>query len=117
MKTAVYIIISMVLCFPTASFADDANDDSKNRDLPVLAFPIRFFQTYLSGADGDRCTMHPSCSTYAVEAFREKGPFMGWIMTCDRLMRCGGDEAKNGNFILKNNKRFVFDPVRNNELK
>jgi putative component of membrane protein insertase Oxa1/YidC/SpoIIIJ protein YidD len=37
--------------------------------------------------------MRPSCSAYSKEAFQTHGFFLGWIMTCDRLMRCGRDET------------------------
>jgi len=66
----------------------------ENQTAPALAAPIHFFRKYLSGADGHRCPMSPSCSGYALQAMRRHGALKGWIMTCDRLMRCGRDELK-----------------------
>lgn len=56
--------------------------------------PIRFFQKVISRADGHRCPMHPSCSHYADQAFKRHGFFKGWVLTCDRLLRCGRDETR-----------------------
>lgn len=53
---------------------------------------IRFFQIFISPADGDRCPMSPSCSQYAVEAIRTYGPWRGLILTSDRLLRCGRED-------------------------
>ncbi len=40
------------------------------------------------------CPMHPGCSAYGLSAVKTHGALMGWIMTCDRLIRCGGDETR-----------------------
>ena len=53
---------------------------------------IRFFQIFISPADGDRCPMSPSCSQYAVEAIRTYGPWRGIVLTSDRLLRCGRED-------------------------
>ena len=82
---------------------------------PVL-YPIKFYRNYISGADGDRCPMYPSCSQYCVEAFKKHGLFFGWIMCSDRLMRCGRDETKLSPPVLINGEKFSFDPVNNNDF-
>ncbi|MFH2063840.1 MAG: membrane protein insertion efficiency factor YidD [Pseudomonadota bacterium] len=79
-------------------------------------FPIRFFRQYLSGADGDRCSMFPSCSKYAMDAIEKHGGITGWIMTCDRLMRCGRDEVSHSPVIEKGHRFFTYDPVENNDF-
>jgi hypothetical protein len=38
-----------------------------------------------------RCPMHPSCSTYSLEAVRQHGALMGTILTADRLLREADD--------------------------
>ena len=34
------------------------------------------------------CKYHPSCSQYAVDAFRELGLVRGGILACWRILRC-----------------------------
>jgi putative membrane protein insertion efficiency factor len=34
------------------------------------------------------CKYHPSCSRYAIDAFREFGLFRGAVLACWRLLRC-----------------------------
>ena len=52
---------------------------------------INFFSEHISPADGDRCMMVPSCSHYAAGAVKKHGALIGWVMACDRLVRCGTD--------------------------
>jgi putative membrane protein insertion efficiency factor len=77
---------------------------------------IRFYGKYISPADGERCAMTPSCSGYAAEAIRKHGPLMGWIMTCDRVVRCGRDEIHLSPSIIKGNTRLTLDPVSANDF-
>ena len=80
----------------------------------LVTMPITLYQTYVSGADGHRCPMSPSCSSYAMEAFKKYGLIRGWIMTCDRLLRCGRDETRLSPSIYMGGKEYIDDPVKNN---
>ena len=75
----------------------------KNHQTPLL---LRFYQEFISPIDGDRCPMTPTCSQYAAQAFKKHGPVMGWIMTCDRLTRCG----------LHKEPALRLDPVADNDF-
>jgi putative membrane protein insertion efficiency factor len=77
---------------------------------------IRFYQTFVSGADGNRCPMYPSCSEYAARALKKHGPVMGWIMTCDRLMRCGRSDARLAPEIRIQDRPRIYDPVSANDF-
>lgn len=79
---------------------------------PILGF----YQEYISPVDGNRCPMHPSCSAYANEAFEKHGLLMGWIMTCDRLVRCGRDETKLSPTITLDSREYTYDPVDANDF-
>jgi putative membrane protein insertion efficiency factor len=46
------------------------------------------------------CKYHPSCSQYAIDAFRELGLARGAVLACWRLLRCN-PWSRGG-----------FDPVR-----
>jgi len=47
----------------------------------------------VSRVDGDRCPMEPTCSAYAIQAIRTHGFIIGYMMACDRIMRCGGNDT------------------------
>lgn len=49
---------------------------------------------HLTAVRAGVCPMKPSCSEYALEAVAKHGEVVGWIMACDRLMRCGRDECR-----------------------
>ncbi|TMB25915.1 MAG: membrane protein insertion efficiency factor YidD [Deltaproteobacteria bacterium] len=60
--------------------------------MRALAFPLLallwLYQRLISPALGPACRYYPSCSQYAVEAIRMRGPFVGPILAIRRLLRC-----------------------------
>ena len=54
----------------------------------LLVLPIRAYQLVLSPLLGPTCRFYPSCSAYAVEAIRVRGPVVGPLLTVRRLARC-----------------------------
>lgn len=70
----------------------------------------------ISRADGDRCPMAPTCSAYSVQAIQQHGLLKGWVMTCDRLMRCGRDELRLSDRVLINGRIRCYDPVDQNDF-
>ncbi len=60
--------------------------------------------------------MYPSCSQYSVECFEKHGFFIGWMLTCDRLYRCGRDELRLSPRIIINGQKKSYDPVENNDF-
>ena len=77
---------------------------------------IKFYQEHISVVDGNRCPMHPSCSAYASQAIEKHGLLLGWVMACDRLVRCGRDEVNISMKIIVNNQKLVNDPVDANDF-
>ncbi len=49
---------------------------------------IRFYQLFLSPLFPRTCRFHPSCSQYAIEAIRLRGPFRGLLLAIRRILRC-----------------------------
>ncbi len=50
---------------------------------------IRFYQTHLSRLKGQpTCRFTPTCSSYALQAFKKRGFFVGFLLTCGRIFRC-----------------------------
>lgn len=73
-------------------------------------WPVRFYQTQIGPAIGQRCSMHPSCSAYCAEALRRYG-WIGIPMTTDRLVR----ETDHVNYRLQpvwiNGEERYYNPV------
>lgn len=58
-------------------------------EYQVLASSLfLFYKSFISSQDGNRCSFHPSCSTYALQIIKKKGWFLGAMATFDRLTRC-----------------------------
>jgi putative component of membrane protein insertase Oxa1/YidC/SpoIIIJ protein YidD len=81
-----------------------------------LSFMVQAYRTHISPIDGKHCPMYPSCSAYSVESFKKHGFLMGWMMTCDRLYRCGRDELRLSPEIRVNGEIRTYDPVENNDF-
>lgn len=111
-RIVLFLILSMAC---NITFAQENRIDKGSTDSGIL-FPIRLFRNVLSGADGDRCPMYPSCSQYCISAARKHGFIKGWIMSCDRLLRCGRDEIKRSDAILLNGEKRCYDPVSHNDF-
>ena len=60
--------------------------------------------------------MHPSCSGYARQAITKHGAALGWVMACDRLMRCGRDEVNLSPPVYEAGVSYCRDPVENNDF-
>jgi len=58
------------------------------RVTAAAVFLVRQYQRRLSPLLGARCKYHPSCSQYALDAFRELGFVRGLLLAAWRLLRC-----------------------------
>ncbi len=58
----------------------------------IAIFPfvilIKFYQVCISPLKPATCRFTPTCSQYAVEAFRKYGPFKGFWLAAKRILRC-----------------------------
>jgi putative membrane protein insertion efficiency factor len=54
----------------------------------LVMAPVRLYQRVISPALPRRCKYEPTCSAYAVEAFRTHGVVRGSILAMWRLVRC-----------------------------
>lgn len=57
----------------------------------VTSGGIKLYQKLISPARGSSCPMHPHCSEYSHLVFRNRNPLQAYLMTADRLLRCGHD--------------------------
>ena len=60
--------------------------------------------------------MYPSCSEYALYAIDKHGALIGWIMTIDRLMRCGRDDIYLSPEIMVKGQWKIYDTVEQNDF-
>ncbi|HOZ84803.1 MAG TPA: membrane protein insertion efficiency factor YidD [Niabella sp.] len=60
--------------------------------LKLLSLPfiliIRFYQLVISPWMGPKCRYTPTCSQYALEAFKRYGLFKGFWLSVKRISRC-----------------------------
>jgi len=114
-----YLYLTFIICLLAATALAGPLQpglETQEEAIPVMAAPIRFFQKFLSGADGDRCPMTPSCSSYAIQAMQRHGAVKGWVMAADRLIRCGHDELTLSPSVMTRNGARCKDPVDNNDF-
>jgi len=60
--------------------------------LQILSYPfillIKFYQYVISPILGPKCRFTPTCSNYALQAFKKYGLFKGFWLTIKRIGRC-----------------------------
>lgn len=72
---------------------------------------IKFYKRFISPLFPSVCKYHPTCSTYAYQAYEKHGFFKGTILASWRLMRCnpwsmgGIDEVPDEFHIFKRIKK------------
>lgn len=58
----------------------------------ILSFPfivlIKIYQWVISPMLGPKCRYTPTCSQYALEAFKKHGPLKGFWLALKRIGRC-----------------------------
>ncbi|MDI6797905.1 MAG: membrane protein insertion efficiency factor YidD [Desulfatibacillaceae bacterium] len=93
-----------------------ASMEPEGRDS-VFSGAVAWYQRVVSPAAGQgRCPMYPSCSAYSRKGFAEKGFFWGFVMTCDRLMRCGRDETRLAPKVWVDGRELTVDPLEANQF-
>lgn len=73
----------------------EKNPDGTKSSVPrcsilsgAMIFLIRIYQRAISPCFQAHCRFEPTCSHYAVEAFRKRGFLAGLLLTVWRLLRC-----------------------------
>ena len=54
----------------------------------VFIWLIRLYRRFISPLKPPCCRFTPSCSAYALEAFKKRGFFIGFILSFWRILRC-----------------------------
>jgi hypothetical protein len=76
---------------------------------------VHFFRTTVSKVDGDRCSMHPTCSLYGEEAISKHGPVLGLLLFVDRLFHEWSETATAPKIQVHGVERF-WDPLEENDF-
>lgn len=54
----------------------------------LFIYLIKCYQRFISPMLASRCRFYPTCSDYALEAFKEYGATKALYLTLKRLLRC-----------------------------
>ena len=54
----------------------------------LFIYIIKFYQFFLSPFLGSNCRFYPTCSNYALEAFKKYNTFTALKLTILRVLRC-----------------------------
>ena len=93
-----------------------ASQKQIEKKVNPLRLLVEVYRSYISPIDGKDCPMYPTCSEYSLQCFKKYGLFIGWMMTCDRLFRCGRDELRLSPQIIVNGKFKCYDPLEKNDF-
>jgi len=83
--------------------------NNPNELQTVLSGLFLVYKSFFSSQDNQRCSFHPSCSEFGLEAVKKLGVVRGIICTCDRLTRCNGFSPEQYEIDIE--RRALKDPV------
>jgi putative component of membrane protein insertase Oxa1/YidC/SpoIIIJ protein YidD len=84
-SASLFAILWLSFLLHLNAFSQTAVHESSSTDY------INFYQKFISGIRGQECPMYPSCSSFSKVAFQSRSFSTAFILTADRLVRCGHD--------------------------
>jgi hypothetical protein len=94
----------------------ESSSSEEVRGFNPAQWLLSIYRDHISPVNGDRCPSFPSCSSYAEQAMKKHGFFIGWMMTVDRLIHEGKEETSVSPYIKSDGEVLIFDPVENNDF-
>jgi len=96
---------------PKVRLSEQFSLSRKNPNELQMVFSGLFlvYKSFFSSQDNQRCSFHPSCSEFGLEAVKKLGIVRGIICTCDRLTRCNGFSPEQ--YEIDMERRALKDPV------
>ena len=96
---------------PKVRLSEQFSLSRKNPNELQMMFSGLFlvYKSFFSSQDNQRCSFHPSCSEFGLEAVKKLGVVRGIICTCDRLTRCNGFSPEQ--YEIDMERRALKDPV------
>ncbi|MBO7525924.1 MAG: membrane protein insertion efficiency factor YidD [Clostridia bacterium] len=73
----------------------------------ISVYIVKFYQKRISSGTRSRCIYIPSCSNYALDAFKKRSFFVAVFLVIKRLLRCnplrrgGFDPVPDSKNVLK----------------
>ena len=130
MHTPSKVLIALCLLFflvtsgftPTLSAEEeisgqsDSSSAEESSGFNPAQWLLSIYRDHISPVNADLCPSYPPCSSYASQAMRKHGFFIGWIMTVDRLIHEGKEETSVSPYIHSHGEDLIFDPVENNDF-
>ena len=116
LKSMLFLILFSLIV--SCSYSNSMQTET-GRGTDPLSLMTRFYRgplNHLSAVRYGECPMYPSDSEYSLQSLQKHGMLVGWIMTMDRLMRCGRDETRLSPEVLINGKWKTYDPVGKNDF-
>jgi uncharacterized protein len=112
------IIVTLLVIFNGCSPKKPASSTGLHSASPATAI-IHFYRgplNHLSSVKYGQCPKYPGCSEYALRAIDKHGTLIGWMMTFDRLIRCGRDEINLSPEVMVNGQWKIYDTVEQNDF-
>ncbi len=113
-----FFFCSMIFLFTGCSTHKPSTPTEPNNDSPASQI-IHLYQgplNHLASVRHGGCPMYPNCSAYGLSAIDKHGPLIGWMMTFDRLMRCGLDETSLSPEVLVKGGWKYIDTLEHNDF-
>ena len=108
--------ILLTFCLTLGMTGSASGEEPSPPPSNPLLWALSAYQEHISPVDGGRCPSVPTCSSYSIRAFKKHGFFMGWMMTVDRLIHEGKEEASVSALLFSEGKWRLYDPVENNDF-
>jgi putative component of membrane protein insertase Oxa1/YidC/SpoIIIJ protein YidD len=121
-KSTINAWLLLMLCILTIQGCAHNSQNQTESMLANASFyqgAIKFYRgplNHLRAVRRGECPMYPSCSEYSRQAIARFGFTKGWVMSMDRMMRCGRDETRLAPKIWVNGKLKYYDPIEKNNL-
>jgi putative component of membrane protein insertase Oxa1/YidC/SpoIIIJ protein YidD len=111
----VMLCVTLCLTAPCMTAAEQLTPNSRTpKKGSTWSTTLKLFQKTVSKADGSRCPMYPSCSHYSSQAFERHNPITAWVLTADRLLRCGRDETRLSKPVFIQGQTRIKDTLADN---
>lgn len=100
----------LFLALPLQGWGLEPLPDPPESSPPTLfSLGIEVYRKNLSPVLDSNCYMHPSCSAYSKQAFAQYGPFLGLLLTVDRLFH-EPNEDQTSPLIRQGTQVKIYDP-------
>ncbi|OGP49898.1 MAG: hypothetical protein A2Y79_02865 [Deltaproteobacteria bacterium RBG_13_43_22] len=102
-------LVILLLTVPGKGFGENPSPAQSPDRSSLFALGIEGYQKLLSPVLASQCPMQPSCSAYAKQALYEYGPFLGLLLTVDRLFH-EANENRTSPLVRQGEQLKLYDP-------